>query len=60
MDDPDCKLLGTLQFPFSQSNQNSDTLVEEKLVFGKTELKFTAEDIYSGLKYEINFDLEEI
>uniref|UniRef100_K1Q1C0 Heat shock 70 kDa protein 12A n=1 Tax=Magallana gigas TaxID=29159 RepID=K1Q1C0_MAGGI len=61
VDDPDCKLLGTLQFPFSQSNQNSDTLVEEKLVFGKTELKFTAEDIYnSGLKYEINFDLEEI
>lgn len=60
VDDPDCKLLGTLQVPLSQSNQNRDTLVEEKLVFGKTELKFTAEDIYSGLKYEINFDLEEI
>lgn len=60
VDDPDCKLLGTLQVPLSQSNKNRDTLVEEKLVFGKTELKFTAEDIYSGLKYKINFDLEEI
>ncbi|XP_065932603.1 heat shock 70 kDa protein 12A-like [Magallana gigas] len=60
VDDPDCKLLGTLQVQLSQSNKNRDTLVEENLVFGKTELKFTAEDIYSGLKYEINFDLEEI
>nr|XP_034300209.1 heat shock 70 kDa protein 12A-like [Crassostrea gigas] len=60
VDEPDCKLLGTLQVPFSQSNQNSNTLVEEKLVFGITELIFTAEDIYSGLKYEINFDLQEV
>uniref|UniRef100_A0A8W8L536 Heat shock 70 kDa protein 12B n=1 Tax=Magallana gigas TaxID=29159 RepID=A0A8W8L536_MAGGI len=57
VDDPDCKLLGTLQVPFSPNKQNSETLVEEKLLFGETELIFTAEDIYSGLKYEIRFDL---
>lgn len=57
VDDPDCKLFGTLQVPFSPNKHNRETLVEEKLVFGKTELKFTAEDIYSGLKYEISFDL---
>lgn len=57
VDDPDCILLGTLQVPFSPNKQNSETLVEEKLVFEITELKFIAEDIYSGLKYEMSFDL---
>ncbi|XP_052675299.1 heat shock 70 kDa protein 12A-like [Crassostrea angulata] len=57
VDDPDCKSLGTLQVPFSPNKQNIETLVEEKLFFGMTELKFTAEDIFSGLKFEISFDL---
>lgn len=57
VDDADCKLLGTLQVPFSPNKQNNETLVEEKLFFGMTELKFTAEDIFSGLKFEISFDL---
>lgn len=57
VDDPDCRLLGHLQVPLNAENQNLETLIEETLIFGETELKFKAKDVYSGMQCEVIFDL---
>ncbi|XP_052674110.1 heat shock 70 kDa protein 12A-like [Crassostrea angulata] len=57
IDDPECRLLGHLQVPLNAEKQTLETLIEETLIFGETELKFKAKDVYSGMQCEVIFDL---
>nr|XP_034300194.1 heat shock 70 kDa protein 12A [Crassostrea gigas] len=57
VDDPECRLLGHLQVPLNVEKQTLETLIEETLIFGETELKFKAKDVYSGMQCEVIFDL---
>lgn len=57
VDDPECRLLGHLQVPLNTEKQTVETLIEETLIFGETELKFKAKDVYSGMQCEVIFDL---
>jgi hypothetical protein len=59
IDDPGCRMLGILQVPLTGESESEDSscVIEESLIFGETELRFQARDVYSGVHCEVIFDL---
>ncbi|XP_061165028.1 heat shock 70 kDa protein 12A-like [Saccostrea echinata] len=59
VDDKDCRRLGILKVPISKRDTYSDMHVEieETMIFGETELRVRAKDLYTGTVQEVIFDL---
>ncbi|XP_062582261.1 heat shock 70 kDa protein 12A-like [Saccostrea cucullata] len=57
VDEDGCRLLGVLQVPLSADGKQTTCEIEESLIFGETELRFKAKDVYTGVQREVIFDL---
>ncbi|XP_062613904.1 heat shock 70 kDa protein 12A-like [Saccostrea cucullata] len=57
VDEHGCRLLGVLQVPLSADGKQTTCEIEESLIFGETELRFKAKDVYTGVQREVMFDL---
>ncbi|XP_056012678.1 heat shock 70 kDa protein 12A-like [Ostrea edulis] len=57
VDDPGCRMLGILQVPLSGGGEQTTSVIEESLIFGETELRFQARDVYTNVNREVIFDL---
>lgn len=57
VDDPGCRRLGVLTIPLPDLPDGAAIELEESMIFGETELRFQAKDIFSGKSYEVQMDL---
>lgn len=57
VDEPGCRRLGILKIPLNKGNKTSRGEMEETMIFGETELRVRAEDLFTGNVQEITFDL---
>ena len=56
-DEEGCRRLGTLKIPLTEAESRSRREIEETMIFGETELKVRAEDLFTGTVKEVIFDL---
>lgn len=57
VDEPGCRLLGILKVPLVKGEKTSRGELEETMIFGETELRVRAEDLFTGNVKEVTFDL---
>ncbi|XP_061181980.1 heat shock 70 kDa protein 12B-like isoform X2 [Saccostrea echinata] len=57
VDDPGCHRLGVLVIPLPDLPDGASIELEESMIFGETELRLQAKDIFSGKSYEVQLDL---
>ncbi|XP_078317808.1 heat shock 70 kDa protein 12A-like [Crassostrea virginica] len=57
VDDDGCRRLGVLVIPLPNLPDGAAIELEESMIFGETELRFQARDIFSGRSYEVQMDL---
>ena len=57
VDEKGCRRLGILEIPLTKAESRSRREIEESMIFGETELKVRAEDLFTGTVKEVIFDL---
>lgn len=57
VDEPGCRQLGILKIPLNKGDKTSRGEMEETMIFGETELRVRAEDLFTGNVQEVTFDL---